>query len=517
MNRLNEIWKALWDLIHKWNFWLGASFVILNVFITKHILQSAGVHLFGIVVFVEILFTFLVIFLIKYASKKQWTIEKRYLMLAIIFGIAFLIFLPPGEKPDEANHFRRAYGIASGVLLPEVINDQGYGGSELPDGILDDLVLLPAHGTYSTLGERLTRGLPEEKTVQEYPNTAIYNFIVYVPQTLAALIGKTLNLSILATAYLMEIFNYAIFVLLIYFAIKLSPKFKNIILFVALNPMTLQEATSVSIDGLAIGLCLFLVAYVCWLIYGTKKVMDKKTLAVLYLMAIVIGLCKMVYLPLLLLYFLVPYERFGSKKKKRIHASIMIMICLLVNIGWLMATSGILTDFNTTPGVDVDSHLQTVVILKNPLGYLMKIAVTTNAYIFDWLGGLMGTALGSFNMHLPTIYLVISIVFFVILFSQRDEMYNLKKRDKIVIWAAFVIAVLLIYTSEYLQWTGVGAPIIDGIQGRYFLPILTLIPLMICRRNNKAPHMKLVTENGVLYFGLFINTIALVVFFANNI
>ena len=44
--------------------------------------------------------------------------------------------------------------------------------------------------------------------------------------------------------------------------------------------------------------------------------------------------------------------------------------------------------------------------------------------------------------------------------------------------AAFA-AVLLIFLSEYLSWTSVGAAFVDGVQGRYFLPIALLLPLFL--------------------------------------
>ena len=49
------------------------------------------------------------------------------------------------------------------------------------------------------------------------------------------------------------------------------------------------------------------------------------------------------------------------------------------------------------------------------------------------------------------------------------------------VWISLtIIAVIgLIFTSLYVQWTTIGSDSILGIQGRYFIPILPLIALLI--------------------------------------
>jgi hypothetical protein len=48
--------------------------------------------------------------------------------------------------------------------------------------------------------------------------------------------------------------------------------------------------------------------------------------------------------------------------------------------------------------------------------------------------------------------------------------------------AAFIgiaSSILLIYLIEYVTWTGVGATLIAGVQGRYFLPLLPFLGLAL--------------------------------------
>ena len=51
--------------------------------------------------------------------------------------------------------------------------------------------------------------------------------------------------------------------------------------------------------------------------------------------------------------------------------------------------------------------------------------------------------------------------------------------QKFVIFITFLIIFGLIFTSLYVQWTTIGSESILGVQGRYFIPILPLLMLLI--------------------------------------
>lgn len=449
--------------------------------------------------------------------KKLYTggkLENKFLLVAIILGILFIVVLPPGQSPDDINHYRRAYAISKGVLVAgERIDDDGAVGSSLPIEI-EGLEKLPSKGSYERVGEAIFSGDSGEETEQAYTSAALYNFVCYLPQALGALVGRVLNFSVMGTAYLMRIFNFVVWVLLMYFAIKILPKFKIMAVFVALFPITLQEATSLSPDALTIGLSFFLVAYVLNLAYSKKGVMEKHEIGILYALAILIGLCKIVYFPLVLLYLVIPEERFGSKKRRWMHLGIIAGVSVLINLVWLAFSSGLLTE--TNPGVD--SKEQLLGIVKNPFRYLVTILKTINAQWQLWLYNMFGILIGAFSFNLPGILFVPSFAIFVLLLAQRDESLELKKFDRCIFMTTFFSIVFLIFTSLYLQWTAVGASQVDGIQGRYFLPILMLIPLMICRKKKtKANYPTLVSPNFIVCYSAIIGIVACVTIFTQNI
>lgn len=61
---------------------------------------------------------------------------------------------------------------------------------------------------------------------------------------------------------------------------------------------------------------------------------------------------------------------------------------------------------------------------------------------------------------------------------------------------------MLIYTSLYVQWTPLQKPFINGVQARYFLPILFLVAIII---DNDKIVIKDNINRFLLTFLLFFN------------
>jgi uncharacterized membrane protein len=100
--------------------------------------------------------------------------------------------------------------------------------------------------------------------------------------------------------------------------------------------------------------------------------------------------------------------------------------------------------------------------------------VKTNgvALIMDSLGG----SLGWLNIHVPQIillpYLVLLLLCAVV--TRNDTKFFLSIKDKLIIFLAVAMVVALIFTSLYVQWTSYQAPLVAGVQGRYFIPVAFL-------------------------------------------
>lgn len=506
--------QKILSVLKNYNFYL---IVICGTLLILTVAQEIGLAWYLTLALEVILLIFLgILWAFFYLRRRQIPMEKIFLLFAIPLGILFLIFLPPGQSPDEINHFGRAYAITEGFFVSEVYDDFGHAGAELPVGFQDSLVTEPEQGAYSEVISKLGEPISEEKEYMSFNNTSLYHWLCYLPQVTGILIGKVFGASLELMAYFAEIVNFVVWVILIYFSIKLVPKFKIIIIFLALLPITLQEATSLAPDALTIGLGIFLISYVCHLTYVRKTKLKIREIALLYVMAILIGYCKIVYLPFVMLYFIIPAERFGSKRVKWAHAIVLALLLFMLNITWLSTSSQFLFEFN--PGVN--SQEQLMGVLRNPFRYCL---VLFNSFYVEgrfYLSSLLGMSLGAFTFNFPAIFSFVSFAIMAILFAQRDETLNIAPFQRIIFGVTFCAVVLLIFTSIYIEWSPVGLLYVDGVQGRYFLPILLLLPLTMARFCAKAHVDKkrtIISLNTIVCYALTVNLIAVAMFFAQNI
>lgn len=512
MNRIKDFCSKM---SRKPIFYFCLFFALLNLFYIKQALNSRGmvgglwICLAGLIIEVGA-----IVSLYK-MRQRAMPIEKQFLLVALVFGVLFAAIVPPGHVPDEGAHFMRAYGVANGEFVARNIGGSAVGG-EIP--IESDFILRQADkkdraGTYREMVAELTRGTTGEEVVEMYNTSAVYNFVCYLPQAVGILIGKILGLPVLWMIILARFCNYVIWLILMYFAVKLIPKFKKIVVFMALLPIVLQEAMSLSPDALTIGASVFMIAYVLHLTFVKRGLLSKKERTILCLTAIVIGLCKIVYFPLIFIYLMLPEERFGSRKKKWMQVGGIVSLAIVVGLGWLAISFGMIVE--TNPGVNAGA--QVMGIMGAPLGYLKVMVNTVDFNLFRWLREMLGMQLTSFGLNLPEVFFFVSFSMLVLLMMQRDEKMRMRKIDRWLLSGVFVIIAVMIMTSLYVQWTPYGEEMIGGIQGRYFLPILLLVPVIFCQGKGKRTGQTIVSEDTVLYYGVFVNVMALATVFSQNI
>lgn len=58
------------------------------------------------------------------------SVQKKYMVLALIFGMLFVFLTPPLQSPDEDSHLKKAYVMAEGQFVPDVLD--GHEGFYLP-------------------------------------------------------------------------------------------------------------------------------------------------------------------------------------------------------------------------------------------------------------------------------------------------------------------------------------------------------------------------------------------------
>ena len=415
-----------------------------------------------------VLVTVLGLFSIYFSYKNKLKLHNVALVLIIIFGLLMIFFTPPMSFLDESAHFTRAELISEGQLYPEFtdkgiyINDYYFGLQQSYYGttILDN-------GSYNT-------PITDHKGYWEWTTSS--PFYSYLLSALGILFAKLLNLTTIWALYFSRIANLLFYAAIAYFMIKIIPKYKMHLLVFSTIPLCISQACSSSYDAFILTFTLVILTYFIKMYLGE---VNKKNLAIFLISVLLISLIKQPYIILAFLVFVLPFEDDRLKKISIISIIAMIMLTVL-SVGSLFSslfTTTAIQTYNTSSTTNVSFVGQTRFLLSNPLVIL--------ALIKDMVVSIPDLFLLKANFFHYTGYKGIKLINFlyvifylgVSLFYKLDV--NLKKKERIILALIFLIAYVGIYIIFYLTWSPLGSTTILGVQSRYFLPVIALLPLII--------------------------------------
>ena len=458
-----------------------------------------------IIYFLVLASIYLLFLLVKYLSKREEIkIKKEYIfiILGFIIGIVMCFTNVILSKYDEHAHFWRAYEISDGTIFS--------GHSEgLPSSIFDVVINedgvyeIESKASYANQKEGLQIQLnPEELTSRLVGATGGSSPVSYLPQTIGVTIGRFLKLNPLLIATAGRITNLISYLLLMFFAIKYLPKekWKNILIVIGLLPMSMNLAASLSPDAIIISTLVFAVSYIMKLKYGNKKVKirDLIVLATLFTIAV---MCKIVYFPLILMVLLIPEKLFKSKKNKFLFLATIALTIIFVWKFWQSMPTPI-----SEISLSTSTTEQKYFTLSDPLRDLYTLGNT----IWNNTDGYIGTMLGGWNSP-HSIMSLFGLILLIATFEESKEKIDLKKGERLFIALLCLLVMFLIYAGLYITWSRAQATIAQGIQGRYFLPIL--LPMLIAIEKDivkfkiRNRSIKYIIITILLYIPVWVNTI----------
>lgn len=119
---------------------------------------------------------------------------------------------------------------------------------------------------------------------------------------------------------------------------------------------------------------------------------------------------------------------------------------------------------------------------------------------------------GWFNFRLNDIY-VISYIFFFVYLLLKTEFIKVKWYEKGLVFLGLCTGILGVFLAMYVYWSGSELFYIDGVQGRYFLPVLLPV-LLLFPTAKKKNGIEKVKENVFIYTNtILLEYIALLLLF----
>lgn len=421
---------------------------------------------------------------------RRFALPAGFLVLALLTGWLLAGVLPMGQAADEQAHALRADALSRGQVLGHREGDRG--GVTVPSTLLDVAVVTPFGHAQALAERKLADALRWDKPAQFFDlgTIATYFPLVYAPAAIELAVARTFRTSPADAFWAGRLVNLVTFCLLGAAALAVARRGRALIAAVLLLPMSLGLAASLSGDGILIGFAALAAACVTrgdgrgW--WGAAGCVT------------LIGLTKLPYAPLLLV--LLVSARPGWAVRLGVvalSAGLMLgwaaynQIEVAGIVGWVPYQAGPLwpgpprgferfdpaaqlqvlgADPTRAVTLTLRTLAQNVTFRREMIGVLGWLSIVLPGWMYSmWTGALALVTLG--------------------LLTERGA----APAPALAALLGVALSAWAIMLAQYLGWTQVGATVIAGVQGRYFLPLLPFLAIAIpCLRPLRLPGLEAV-------------------------
>jgi uncharacterized membrane protein len=413
-----------------------------------------------------------------------------FVFLSMLFGTLTIALTPPLEGPDEPAHFLRAYGISIGEIVPMTTDEQGRKGLFVPArlhqgyavferalfklGKAKDFDYRRVWAEYFHVSP--TRDDQSPPVFQLYWGSEGYAPVAYLPQVAAALLARLAGFDFVGTLSLMRLAGLAAMTAVTAYAIAIAGRLGWTFLLIAMLPAALYGRSVVSADGAAVA-CTMVITALCLRAATSNQGRPWER-------SLFMTLCVLSKPPQLAFVLLETMtRRFREWPGHWRTLALVALPGLVLAPLWVFAVSGdagawrIFYNTNMPPEhFSVGWKLR--FMLEHPL-HFPKAVITSLRWTRDYWLQLIGI-LGWLDTWLqfwvyPIVTLALAAVCLVPLEAERST----RLRIALVSAATAFAYWLTIYLIFFMIWTPIAAIEVEGVQGRYFLPMLPALALVV--------------------------------------
>ncbi len=465
--------------------------------------------------------------------------ENIYVLLAISSGIVMAFINPPfAGVPDEPAHYWKAWSVALGQITCQPGNIIPKSAYDLASSDFPQEVSIPEIGNRIIFNKMIDKLFEKDTDVFTKGGMAVCKTppLAFLPQALGLRIGRFLHLSALGDLYLARLCNLVAAVFLLWLAIRIIPFGKTVLLIIGLLPMTIQQCASLSYDSLHIAACFLFIAYIMKLSISNIGYIEKKEIALLFVIGLLSVNTKYGYIGLVILVFMLPVERFKTKRRYWLFTTGYVFVNLMIfyvvyryfsgttiediivnkrfvlGIGYVGLTylvfmlpgkafktkwrhrlfvSGyvmvnvlaICMVYWQVSGISVGDYSgiqeinfskQLLLVVKSPIKFLFLV-IEAIYYRFNFYLETFLYKPGWLYVNLEPTWYMFVLTGIAILLRNESEPVDLTRKQRFIMLSTFLINMLVVFMAQYLGWTYVGANVIEGVQGRYLLCISPLL------------------------------------------
>lgn len=401
--------------------------------------------------------------------------EIFVILVLMIFGVTASLTIPLSAGYDEETHFIRAWEMAHLYFIP---NEQL--GAQLPFPAIywelsyrrQPIVQTSEPGFWSKYG---SLSLDAHDYIYANVETrSVYSPALLLPQAFVLrYLGLSLRLPALIVYYACRFIGLLSYLLLGWLAVRFIPFGKWLLAILVTAPMALFQASTISADTISNGIG-FLFLGCTLAIVNRREISWKEWGALTGLIALLfLAKVNLVFLALLP-FLLIPSSRFKMKYGYILLGILSLGLFLVEVGGW-----NILAYSRYTHALEgADPTAQVAFMFSAPFLFIRIIAldIWTNslAYLQGWVG-----VYGYNYWPVPGLtYLLFPLAVIASLFLNKEGTLPDKKTRSVLVFL-FALGFLLTLVSLYIAINPVKSPVVSGVQGRYFTPVMPLLLLAL--------------------------------------
>lgn len=404
----------------------------------------------------------------------------EFLRWFVTLGIIYTVINPPFAVNDERSHLPRLHELSAGVLVSAY--EEGEQVQRAPKSYLTMIrhyarVQKHTDGRikWRKLAHDLTDWTDLDEDVSIRGGAGEYTPVAYAPQFPAIYLSRWLGLPTLWRLYLARLSSVLGCAFLMASAVAVAGPLRWAFFALGLMPMVVTQAAGVSGDGMTNALSLLFFAL---LAKGTfVNELARKERLLLLLVGGLLVYCKP---PYLLFAFTLLCLKSSSPRPwlTRIGTTVL---ALVVDVGLLAVWRAIQDAAHVGPGTGYEVQMQW--LRENPFTALRLGLYSLFSNIDDltiqlvsirdliaremeFTGGLVGA-----------LYLQLLVLLALGVHARADRAARWRVR-----WTTLLIAAACtgaFYLAMLLAFNGPGTPIIRGVQGRYFVPVMPALLLAL--------------------------------------
>ncbi len=421
--------------------------------------------------------------------KDRMSLPKIYIVLGLVVGLVFDFVIPIGVTPDDQQHIYSSYYVAS-VLMGKQGKNTWVQCRETEKDYEITSVLSREHSNVYYASAFASVGDNDQYVDAVYSTDNLYNphWTATIP-ALGIVLARILHMNAFWTLMMGRLFNTVFFVLAMAYAIKVIPVGKKVLFAVAFLPMVQQQVNSYSHDNLILSASMLLFAIgICWCSEKRKlRICD----VILYLIAVFV-VCRVkggtyavfALIPILFNRRDMAYRKLLKKYRGWIVLGCIGLVCLMF---WNQITGLFIPNTSRTVG-GAENYLTWAGAYSYSLSdflhspkTLIFILVNTFLEKLDfYFSGMISSHMGWIQFSLPTYVLAMNLLLVLWAICAENEEGSRLFGKREMIWGSLTALVTFAFCAAglLLDYTPNTSMLIEGIQGRYFLPGVILICLV---------------------------------------